>query len=276
MIKKVQVGILTGLLVLFIGSLFLFHRPNRQIRDLPVILKSGRLAVLTHGNSMGFSVNGDSVSGFQYEIIKAFADTLGVELVVTEQNDLKRCVSELQSGDYDIIANFLPITTEWKKEISFTMPIFSSHQVLVQRMANDSSASVKIKMQNELANDSIFISANSPFKMLLEHLSDDIAETIYILEIKNKSTEEMVRLVAEGRIKHTICDEQFAKRFKLKYPGIDVSLPIGFTQQLAWAVHPESTFLLEKLNAFLDDFIGSSAYWELYRKYYYKLEPRTK
>lgn len=266
--KKVQVGILTGLLVLFIGSVFLFHRPNRQIRDLPFILKSGRLAVLTHGNSMGFFVNGDSVSGFQYEIIKAFADSLGVELVVTEQNDLKSCISELQNGDYDVIANFLPITTEWKKEISFTIPIFSSHQVLVQRISNDSSDSVKIKKQNELANDSIYISANSPFKMLLEHLSDDIADTIHILEIKNQSTEEMVRLVAAGKIKYTICDEQFAKKFKLQYPNIDVSLPIGFTQQLAWAVHPESPLLLEKLNAFLDDFIGSSDYWAIYRKYY--------
>jgi len=266
--KKLQFGILTGILILIIGSLFLFHHPSREIRDLPLILESGRLAVLTHGNSMGFTVVGDSISGFQYEIIKAFADSLGVELVVSEQNDLKNCISELKSGDYDIIANFIPVTTQWEKDLKFTIPIFSSHQVLVQRISNDSSASVKIKKQNELANDSIYISANSPFKMLLEHLSDDIADTIHILEIENKSTEEMVLLVAEGKVKYTICDEQFAKRFKIKYPGIDISLPIGFTQRLAWAVHPESPLLLEKLNAFLDDFIGSSDYWAIYRKYY--------
>jgi len=55
---------------------------------------------------------------------------------------------------------------------------------------------------------------------------------------------------------------------KVKFPNIDVSLPIGFAQQQAWVVHPNSPLLLEKLNEFLDDFIGSSAYWNIYRKYF--------
>jgi len=78
----------------------------------------------------------------------------------------------------------------------------------------------------------------------------------------------MVRMVSTGQIKYTICNEQFAQKLKLKYPNIDVSLPIGFAQQQAWVVHPNSPLLLEKLNEFLDDFIGSSAYWNIYRKYY--------
>ena len=78
----------------------------------------------------------------------------------------------------------------------------------------------------------------------------------------------MVRMVSCGQIKYTICNEQFARKLKLKYPNIDVSLPIGFAQQQAWVVHPKSPRLLEKLNEFLDDFIGSSAYWNIYRKYY--------
>ncbi|HEY5590103.1 MAG TPA: transporter substrate-binding domain-containing protein [Paludibacter sp.] len=268
MSKKTKIGFALGLFVLLITIILFVKHSRPQIHDLPDILSSGRLSVLTHSSAMGFSVKGDSVSGFQYEIIKAFADTLGVELVVSEQNDMKDCMTGLKSGDYDIIANFIPITTEWKKEVLFTIPIFSSHQVLVQRIANDSSSSITIRKQNELANDSIYISANSPFKMLLVHLSDDIAAPIHILEIKNQSTEQMVSLVSTGKIKYTICDEQFAQKFKLQYPNIDISLPIGFTQQLAWAVHPQSPKLLQELNDFLEDFIGSSAYWEIYRKYY--------
>jgi len=78
----------------------------------------------------------------------------------------------------------------------------------------------------------------------------------------------MVCLVAKGKINLTICDEQFARKLKFKYPNIDVSLPISFAQEQAWAVHPDSPKLLESLNEFLDDFIGSSAYWSIYRKYY--------
>ena len=86
--------------------------------------------------------------------------------------------------------------------------------------------------------------------------------------MKSKSTEQIVHLVALGKIKYTICDEQIAQQFKLQYPNIDVSLPIGFEQEQAWAVHSGSPKLLEELNSFLNDFIGSSAYWKIYRKYY--------
>lgn len=269
--KKILIGIaaiaiisLVVLLSTFLGN----HRLKNQIHDLPGILKSGRLSVLTDSSSIGFSVKGDSVSGFQYEIVKSFADSLGLELVITEKNDIQDCLKGLSSGDYDIIANFIPVTTEWKSKVLFTTPFFTSREVLVQRAGIKSIRTKLIKKHDELANDTIYIPVNSPFKMRLNHLSDEIAEPIHIIEIKNKSSEQMVRMVACGKIKLTICDEQFAQRLKLKYPDIDVSLPISFGQQQAWAVHPSSPKLLEKLNEFLDDFIGSSAYWNIYRKYY--------
>ena len=232
------------------------------------IVESGRLSVLTDSSNIGFSVKGHSVSGFQYEIVKAFANSLGLELVISEKNDIKACMEGIKSGDYDIIANLIPITTELGGNALFTTPFFTSREVLVQRISNNSYRSKIAKKHSELANDTIYIPLNSPFKMRLTHLSNEIGEPINILEMKNKSSEQMVRMVACGKIKQTICEEHFARRLKLKYPNIDVSLPIGFEQQQAWVVPPNSPKLLEKLNDFLDNFIGSSAYWKIYKKYY--------
>jgi membrane-bound lytic murein transglycosylase MltF len=266
--KKYQIGIVTGVVFIMLCSFLLIHSSKEKIHDLPTILDTGRLTVLTDSSSNGFSVNGGVVSGFQYEIIKAFADTLGVELVISEQNDFKNGIDGLKSGDYDIIASFTPITTEWKKDVQFTNPIFASRQVLVQRVKSDSLQSQIVAQHLQLANDTIYIPRNSPFKMRLQNLSNEIASPIEIVEMKNMSSEQMVHLVAIGKIKSTICDELFAQKLKQKYPNIDISLPIGFIQQQAWVVHPKSTKLLEKLNEFLDDFIGSSDYWRIYRKYY--------
>ena len=266
--KRIQIGmILAGLVILF--TIIIWVRHNRsQIHDLPSIVESGRLSVLTDSSRMGFSTKGDSVYGFQYEIVKAFADSLGLELVVTEKSDISECVEDLKSGDYDIIANFIPITTEWKKEVLYTVPLFTSRQVLVQKSAKDSAKSKVISSHFQLANDTIYIPYHSPYKMRLNHLSDEIASPIHILEVKDLSSEQMVRLVSRGKIKYTICDEQIAQKLKLEYPNIDVSFPIGFEQQQAWVVHLKSPLLQAKLNDFLQDFIGSSEYWNIYRKYY--------
>lgn len=266
--KKLKTGISIGTLILLICIFFLFKHVHQQKHDLRGIIESGRLTVVTESSSSGLLVNGDTVSGFQYEIIKAFADTLGVELVVTEQNDMKKCVEGLENGDYDLIANFIPTTTQWKNELLYSDPIFTSHQVLVQHMISDSSRVNVLTKQTQLANDTVYIAVNSPNKILLEHLSNDIAAPIHIIEKKNMNAERLIRLVAEGKIKNTICEVQLAERFKNQYGNIDIAMPIGFAQQQVWAVPVKSVQLLEKLNAFLYDFVGSSDYWKIYSKYY--------
>lgn len=262
------IGIALGIIVLLAIFVALILRHKSQNKDLPDILESGRLSVLLDSSQMGFSNSGDSVFGFQYELVKAFADSLGLELLIAEETDLQECLKEIQTGDYDLIANLIPITNEWKNEALFSIPLFSSRQVLVQRYLDDSLKSKKINSQFDLASDSIYIRYHSPYKLRLKNLSNEIADSIKIYEIKNMSQEEMVRLVALGKIKYTICEERLAKKLKMQYPNLDISIAIGFEQQHAWIVHPKSPLLHEKLNAFLKDFIGSSAYWEIYRKYY--------
>ena len=116
-------------------------------------------------------------------------------------------------------------------------------------------------------NDTVFLPLNSPYKMRIKNLSDEIAAQICIVELKNVSTETLVRMVSEGRFKNTICSEELAKKLQKQYPNIDISLALGFNQNHGWLVNINSPQLLEKLNYFLTDFMGSTAYWELYRKY---------
>jgi membrane-bound lytic murein transglycosylase MltF len=266
--EKQRISIISAAGLVLVICLVLFFSLHSKIHDLPSIMKSGRLTVLTDSTSTGFNVESGGVTGFQYELVKTFADSLGLELVISEQNDLKSGIEDLQAGEYDIIASFIPLTSELKNKCSFTVPIVSSRQVLIQRIKNDTNPTNYISKHIQLANDTIYISENSLYKMRLLHLSDEIANPITIIEMKNISSEQMARMVSMGQLKNTICDEQLALRIKQKYPNLDVSLPVGFEQQQAWVVNNKSPKLLKKLNEFLTDFVGSSAYWRIYRKYY--------
>lgn len=266
--RKIRIGIGFAIIAFLAVVIVFSHHEKNKVRDLPKILKSGRLSVVTDSSSVGFSKKGDSIFGFQYEIVKAFADTLGLELVISEQNNAKTRMKELINGDYDIAASFMPITTEWKNDVLFTNPFFTSRQLLVQQICKDSAQSVKVKKLDDLANKTIYITENSPFKMQIKHLSDEIANPINIIEMKDVSPERLFHLVSMGKIQYTICDEQFAQKLKIRFPNIDVSLPIGFEQRQAWAVHIKSPKLLNELNDFLTDFVGSTAYWKIYKKYY--------
>ena len=94
--KKNRILFLAILVVLMIGTLVFFVRKSKpQKRDLAQILDSGRISVVTDSSSMGFSLKKDSVYGFQFEIIKMFTDSLGVELQISEQNDLQKSIDGL-------------------------------------------------------------------------------------------------------------------------------------------------------------------------------------
>ena len=55
---------------------------------------------------------------------------------------------------------------------------------------------------------------------------------------------------------------------QLQYPTLNFAMDIGFQQEGVWAINKNAIELQKKLNEFLAEYIGSTAYWELYRKYY--------
>jgi membrane-bound lytic murein transglycosylase MltF len=264
--RRIIIALVTVSVLTILGFVF-FRSSGGQIRDLEGIEKSGRIRIVTDGGSMGFSMTKDTVYGFQYEIIKRFADNLGLELQISKQNDLSKAIDELKDGEYDIVASLMPQTAGNQDEVTFTNSLMTSRLMLVQRKLPD-SVSVKINKQYELAHDSIFITANPAYKARLKNLEQEIGDTIYVVDTEKYTTEQLIKLVAEGKLLYTVCPEELADKFLRMYPQLNISLPLGFSQNYGWIVNKKSVKLAEKLNSFLSDFIGSSAYWALYRKYY--------
>ena len=250
-------------IAIFVGNV----EKKNGFRSFDEIISVGKLRVVSENSNSGIRIENGTISGFQYEILKIFADELGVELQIYTNNDLKESINQLHRGKFDIIAKYVPITTEWIDTVLFTIPLFASRQMLVQRISKDGKNQL-ITRQYQLAGDTIFIPRNSPHKMRLRHLSSEIADTIHIVEMKNYTVEQLIALVAEGKIRHTICHEQLARKITRQYSQLDASLPVSLPQSYAWIVNEKSEELLKKLNEFLSDFVGSTKFWTLYRKYY--------
>jgi membrane-bound lytic murein transglycosylase F len=241
---------------------------------LLVIFTTKNCAVHSHESTLIVAIDsgqthyaelGDSSFGFQYEIAKAFADSTGMTLQIISENDLKRNIENLLDKQCDIVASLIPITTEWIDHVAFTVPLLTTRQVLVQRI--DTAVNLR-QLQYELALDTIFLPANSPQKQRIANLSDEIADTIFIEEIVGASTEQMVQGVADGRYKNTICNERLAHKLKQNFPNLNISMPIGFDQSYCWVVRDDVPEFLEKLNKFLENFIKSEKYKEIYKKYF--------
>lgn len=240
---------------------------SRPLLDWNDISKQGRITVAIEKSYFGLTNDSNGIGGFQYELIKIFADSMQLELVIVEESDLQKSVDMLLNGECDIVASMVPLGAfKDTQNIAYTLPLQSSRLVLVQNAA-DSTQQV-FRKQYELDNDTIHVAQGSRYVQRLKNLSDEIAANIYVFEVKNKSNDELVGLVAQGIYSQSVLLENRAKYFATQYPHLDFSLPLGMQQQQVWMMRKSSPQLLSKFNTFYAEFKVSYAYMQLYAKYF--------
>ena len=107
----------------------LFGTPN----DVKEIIKRGKLTILAENSSTSFFIYRGKKMGFEYELLQAFANDLGVPLEVKIINNLDNLIHLLNTGEGDIIACNYTVNKKRAKKIAFSTPYLRSAQVLVQR-----------------------------------------------------------------------------------------------------------------------------------------------
>lgn len=269
---KLIIPIFCGILLYGLYNFFM----KSNVRDWDEIVESKVINIATPYNLIDFTYGAEGFQGFQYELLNAILDSKGVDINIQPIADFDSMIEGLIEGKYDLLAAPIPNTTELKERIALTSPILKNNLVLVQR--NDSTAladSLYINSQLQLARKEIYVLKNSPSILRLENLSNEIGDTIFYKELDRYGDEQLISLVAHGDINYAICDERIASRMADSIPHLDTSLAIGFTQLYSWAVNQNAIDLLEQLNTWIQEFIPTPEYTEIYTKYF-KSQPDIK
>lgn len=264
------------LVMAVLGVIFYFRyrgkqeKPVGHPRDYAAIAKEGILRVATEYNSIGFFVEGDTISGFHYELIQAFARDKGLKAEIIPIMSFDERLKGLSEGRYDVIASGILATSELKDSLLLTSPIFLNKQVLVQRKEREENDSLYIRSQLDLARRTLHVVKGSPSILRIRNLGNEIGDTIYIREIEKYGSEQLIALVAHGDIDYAVCDESIARAAVDSLPQIDINTAISFTQFYSWGVSKQSPVLLDSLNTWLDKFQEEEEYEKIYQKYYSK------
>ena len=237
-------------------------------RDYNELISSGELNVVTDYNSIGLYASGDSLQGFQREMILALEKEWGIKVNLFLENSLDENLEGLLTMRYDLVARNIPVNIKLKDTFAFTNPITLNKQVLVQRKQEYNDSVEPIRQHLDLAGKTIRVANDSPVILRLNNLSHEIGDTIFIVEDPTYETEQLVMMVASGDIDFTVCDEKMAIRLAKVLPEIDIETDISFTQLESWSVRKDSPVLLDSLNSWLDRFKTTPAFKRIYRKYY--------
>lgn len=237
------------------ATLFFLFQNNFAMkeRDYPEIKDSGILRVGMESGEADYYSVGNSFDGTQYELCKYISQKAGLELVIVSENNIEKNIQNLLQQEIDIIASNVSITADRRKYIDFTIPTNQSKYVLVQRKKEQEGDSVFISSQIELAHKTVYLLKNSPAKLRIKNLSEEIAEPIYINEIEESDPKQILHEISLGNIDYAVIDKEVASRYQLTFPEIDTHIDISFAQLQAWAVRKDSPILLDSLNIWLSN-----------------------
>lgn len=247
-----------------------------DIRDLSDIKKDGKLRALIAYSGTSYFLYKGRPMGYEYELLQRLADHFDLDLELTISKDLNLMLEELREGKVDIVAHGLAVTKDRQQIASFTDHLYLTQQVLVQRKP-DNWDKLRWKDQQralvndpvQLIGDTVSVRKNSSYYMRLLHLSDELGEDIHIETLQgNLSTDEIIKMVADRKIKYTIADSNLAHINASTYPELDVEVPISSSQRIAWAVQPKATALLDSTNKWIRNHRKKKEFNVIFNKYF--------
>lgn len=245
-------------------------------KDLNDIKKDGVLKAITIYSGTSYFLYRGMPMGFEYELLKRYAKHLGLKLEIVLARNMNELFDMLNNGEGDIIAHGITVTEPRRKIVDFTEYHFLAKQVLVQRKP-DNWRKMKLHLIQkelisdpiELIGDTVSLRHNSSYHQRIQNLSDEIGGKIIVDTVSgNLSTDELIKMVVDKKIKYTFSDNNIAAINQSYYPQLDISVDVSFSQRIAWATRKNSPELLAETDKWIKKMKKKAEYYVIYNKYF--------
>ncbi|MGM0462142.1 MAG: membrane-bound lytic murein transglycosylase MltF [Fibrobacterota bacterium] len=220
-----------------------------QTGDLPIIREANALRVITRNNSASYWIHRGKEVGFDFELAKAFARKLGVNLKILVADSRDELLSAVQNGRADIAAATITRTQKREEDAAFSVPYLRTREKIVTR-ANEAGES-SVQTVEDLAGAEIVIRRGSAYEETLKNLrkTSGMDFTITTLD-ETVETEEILWKVAEGEYDMTLADEYLVLIELNRGRNLALGPALSQEREIAWALRTNAPLLKDAVDEF--------------------------
>ena len=230
---------------------------------LEQIVQRGELRVVTQNSPATFYYGRDEARGIEYELVRGFAQRLGVRLRIYVADHFSDLLPEVQSAKADIGAAGLTETPERTAQVSFSPGYQDVEQQVVYRRGTTMPRKIE-----DLVGRRIEVLAGTSHAGLLERARHELPELDWAAE-PDTNPEELLRKVAQGELDYTIVDSTAFKLLQSYYPEVRVAFSIGPRSRLAWALPKGAPELREAVAAYFAEIEATGELAGVLDRYYF-------
>jgi membrane-bound lytic murein transglycosylase F len=216
---------------------------------LEQVLELGELRVVTRDSETAYFVGPDGPAGPEYDLVRDFAEDLGVTLVIETVDSVSEILPHLASGKSHMAAAGLSSTESRREFLNFGHPYNSVDMHLIYKLGTGKPRSVE-----EIVGRSIEVAAGSSHSDMMRALGDVYPDLDWA-ENTEDEVAKLLKKVALGEIEFTIADSTEFGIQRHFYPDLRVALDLKIADPIAWAFRKEDD---DSLLARADEYIISA------------------
>lgn len=237
-------GVCALLLYLFLSTC------SPQTSQLDQVKTTGVLRIATINSPTTYYIGAAGPLGFEYELAKGFAESLGAKLEVVVANSPAEAIQMVREGRVQIAAAGLSVTAERQKTVRFARPMLKVVPQLVYRMGQPRPSNLgdldgSLRVQRGSIGAELLREAKKKYPDLKWEETDD------------QETEELLYQVANDQLGYTIANSDIISINQRYYPKMRVAFAASKAQDLAWAFNlSKDSSLFNTANSYLDVYSG--------------------
>ncbi|SDJ70623.1 transporter substrate-binding domain-containing protein [Microbulbifer yueqingensis] len=210
--------------------------------DLDAVEKRGKLRLLVDPSHSAAIHRETTQQDVEIDQARLMARQLGLELVVLEVPQFADLIPMLNSGQGDLIASNLLVTSDAERAVDFSTPTAETVVLLVSAQDTED-----VGDQSDLSGKTLVVTAGTEF----ERIAREFAAKHPGLELKVRDDNHIDLLVdvAIGRADFTIVDSQALELVLQFRKGLKANFQFPGAHKTAWAVRKQSPRLLQAINA---------------------------
>lgn len=242
---------------------FLISSCDSSERSVPLLNKTDELIVITVNGRDTYYKNPEGIhAGLEFDLVSEFAKGLGKKIKFIVVSDMEEMLLALEKHRGHFAAG-ISVTSRNQLRVRFG-PIYQSTQ---PQVAYNTSSAIPKSIQDlvgkniEVIRGTVYVERLDEARLLAPNLKWTESD---------KTTENLLARLAEGKIDHIVTDSMHISRAKNFYTNLDVAINLGIGTSKAWAfpiyVDPELQEEVQKffkriekdgtLNRLLDRYYG--------------------
>lgn len=193
------------------------------------ILESGKLVVVTRNSPTTYYQDRNGATGYEYELIKEFANYLDVELELMVVNNLNEAMEALESGAAHIAAAGYTREQTENYPVAYGPSYSTISEQIIYRRKNHKPESLE-----DLQEGRLMVPKGSRHATTLRRWQKEEVPSLTWRETPDLDATDLLHMVFTKELDYTLVNSNEFKLMQTHMPSLDIAFTLGELQTVAW------------------------------------------